>query len=91
MEIEDETTSEKNYRTDLRYNLLGLDFIKSLDLLGIPLYSVCNAVSRSPAQCAITDDTIKHFNPVFIYDLWHCTHAEITLTLKPSATPVFQL
>ena len=62
-------------------------------LLDIPLNPVCNIVSRSTAQSAITeqiDDTIKRFSPLFTNDLGRCTQTEVTLTLKLSATPVFQ-
>ena len=64
IEIEDKTAPRKIYIADSRYNQLGLDSIESLGLLNIPLNSVCNVVSRSPAQSAITeqtDDTIKRF------------------------------
>ena len=70
------TASGMIYIADSRDNLLGLD-------------SICNAVSRSPAQSAIieqTDDTIKHFCPVFTDDLGCSTQTEVT-----SAIPVFQL
>ena len=78
--IEDKIASGKIYMADSRHNLLGLDFIKSLGLLDLSLNSVCNAVSRSPAQNAImklTDDT-KRF-PFFTNDLGRCTQAEATL------------
>ena len=45
--IENKTASRKIYIADSRHNLLSLDFVESLGLLDIPLYSVCNAVSRS--------------------------------------------
>ena len=91
--IEDKTASGKICIEDLRHNLLGFDFIKSLGLLNIPLNSVYSAVSRSPDQIAImeqTNDIIKCFSPVFTNDLRSCTQAEVTLKLKPSATPIFQ-
>ena len=93
IENEDKTASGKINRADSRYNVLGLDFIESLGLLDIPRNSVCNAISRSPKQSAImelTDDLTKRFSPVFTDDLRRCTQAEVTLTLKPSATPIFR-
>ena len=82
MEIDDKTASGKIYIADSRYNQLDLDFIKSLGFLDIPFNSVCNAVSRSPAQGAITDqtnDTRERFSPVFTDDLRRCAQAETSL------------
>ena len=64
---------------DSRHNLLGLDLIKLLGLLDILLNSICNAVPRSPAQSAITeqtDDTIECFSPGITNDHGRCTQAE---------------
>ena len=92
MEIEDKAASRKIYIADSKHNLLGLDFIKSIGLLDILLHSVCNAVLKSPAQGAITEqiNDTKCFSPIFTNYLRCCTQTEGTPTLKPSATPIFQ-
>ena len=67
IEIEDKTVSRKIYVADSRHKLWGFDFIESLGLLNIPFNSVWNAVCKSEAQSAITEQTddIKHFFPQF--------------------------
>ena len=94
IKIEDKTASGKVYVADLRHNLLGLDFIESLDLVDIPLHFICYAVSKSSIQSTITDQTegiLKRFKPVFTSNPGRCTQAEATLALKPSTKPDFRL
>ena len=84
IEIENKTAFGKLHRADSKHNLLGL--------VDISLNSVCNAVSRSPAQWHYAADW-RHQQAFFpgIYK-WPrtLTQAEATLTLKPSVTPVFR-
>ena len=92
IQTEDKTASGKVYVADSRHNLLGLDFIESLGLLDIALNFICNAVSRSSTQSAITDQTeeiLKRFSPVFTCSLGRCTQTKTTLALKPTK-PVFR-
>ena len=93
IKIEDKTASGKEYVADSRHNPLGLDFIESPGLLDTPLNFVCNAVSRSTTQSAITDQTediLKRFSPVFTSNLGRCNQDEATLALKHSTKPVFR-
>ena len=70
-----------------------IDFIESLGLLDITLNFICNVVSRSSTQSAITEQTkeiLKRFSPVFTSNLGRCTEAEAALALKSSTKSVFQ-
>ena len=71
---------------------MKLDFIESQGLLDIPLNFICNAISRSSTQSAITDQTKEILNtPVFTSNLGCYTQTEATWALKPSTKPVFRL
>ena len=81
IKIEDKTASGK---VCCRFETTFWDLIlSSLGLLDIPLNCICNAVSRSSTQSAITDqieEILKRFSPVFTGNLGRCTQAEATQT-----------
>jgi hypothetical protein len=82
------------YLTDFsNLNLLGLDWIDKLNLMHVPLSTVCNNV-----QLETNSDTIKHFTntikttfcDVFQSGLGCCTKVKASLKLQPGALPVFR-
>ena len=94
IKIEDKTASGKVYVADSRYNLSVLDFIESLGLLDTLLNFICNAVSRSSTQNAITDQTeeiLKRFSPVFTSNLGRCSPAEATFVVVKKANDSIRL
>ena len=93
IKMKDKTASGTIYIANSSHNLLGLDFIEPLGFLDIPLNQICKVVSSSSPQNNTIDQTkdiMKRFSPVFKNILGRCTHAEATLSLKPSDQPVFQ-
>ena len=81
MEIEDKTASKKIYITDSRHNLLGLDFIKVLGLLYVPINTVCNAVSRFPAHGGVYTCMIVSW-PLACICVCVCVHINVDTYLQ---------
>lgn len=82
------------YLTNLpNLNLLGLDWMFKLNILTVPLTSVCNTLQLTP-----NEDISKHFSnhilskfpSLFQSDLGCCTKVKAALKLLPNAKPVFR-
>ncbi|VDN10299.1 unnamed protein product [Dibothriocephalus latus] len=81
-----------------KLNLIGLDWIRKLGLLELPLNRICNAVQSiwpSPAKSnqvatKLMSTLQAKFAPVFQEDLGCYNKPKVTLRIQPNAKPVFR-
>ena len=79
--------------TDAVLNLIGLDWIKELDLFTVPLKSVFNIFSLKSVQDTekyFTQTLKSKFSDVFREDLGCCMKIKATLKLKADNKPIFR-
>ncbi|CAH8523836.1 unnamed protein product [Dicrocoelium dendriticum] len=77
------------YITKAQLNLLGLDWLETLDLADLPLRAICSAVHSPAVPNDRTADIIRQFAPVFQDGLGCCTRTRAALQLVTGAQPVF--
>lgn len=77
----------KIYVTDLKLNLLGIDWIESFQLWDKPFNTICNAVQVKANKLQQT--IVDKFPAVFTKKLGKCTKLKAQIHLKDGAVPVF--
>ena len=69
-------------------NLLGLDWCEQLNLMDLPINSICNTIRLPLAN--LTDALTHKFKDVFQEGLGLCSKSKASLKLRPGSRPVFR-
>lgn len=74
------------YVAKTELNLLGSDWMESLDLWNIPISKVCHKIDTS----SLENEVMSKFPKLFTAGLGKCNRMKASLTLKPGTKPIFR-